>query len=109
MKDGNDTRSVIIFCSATHCPQQTGGRPDLSRHHRRLQENVCLGPHRKGLRCFWHPTPKCMAWRTKRAKTAGGGPNPFVDPGAFNTTSPGLEKTFDEGLAKQTAEAQANK
>jgi metallo-beta-lactamase class B len=45
----------------------------------------------------------------KRAKIGPDGPNPFVDPAGFNTYVAGLEKAFDEGLAKQTAEAQSKK
>jgi metallo-beta-lactamase class B len=58
---------------------------------------------------FLAPHPEMYGMQAKRAKLAGGGPNPFVDPGAFNQYVAGLEKAFDEGLAKQTAEAQTNK
>ena len=47
--------------------------------------------------------------QAKRAKLAVGAPNPFVNPGEFNTYLASLEKAFDEGLAKQTAEVAANK
>jgi metallo-beta-lactamase class B len=58
---------------------------------------VFLAPHPEG------------GMEEKRGKIAAGGPNPLVDPGAFNTYVAGLEKAFDEGLAKQTAEAQSKK
>jgi metallo-beta-lactamase class B len=41
----------------------------------------------------------------KRTKLADGSPNPFVKPTEFNTYVAGLEKAFDEGLAKQKEEA----
>ena len=46
--DGNDTRSVIIFCSATVALNRLVGSSDLSRHHRRLQEDIRLGARVQG-------------------------------------------------------------
>jgi len=104
VKDGNETRSAIIFCSATIAlnklvtnPTYPGIIDDYRKTFawaRTVKPEVFLAPH-----------PEMYGMQAKRAKLAGGGPNPFVDPGAFNQYVAGLEKSFDEGLAKQTAEA----
>jgi len=53
------------------------------------------------------PHPEMYDMPGKRAKIADGAPNPFVKPGEFNAFCDDLEKQFTEGLAKQTAAAQA--
>jgi metallo-beta-lactamase class B len=108
VNDGTATRSAIIFCSATIAlnklvsnPTYPGIIDDYRKTFtwaRSVKPEVFLAPH-----------PEMYGMQAKRAKLAGGGPNPFVDPGAFNQYVAGLEKAFDEGLAKQTAEAQASK
>lgn len=105
VKDGNDTRSAIIFCSATIAlnklvtnPTYPGIVEDYRKTFawaRSFKADVFLAPH-----------PEMYGMQAKREKLAAGGPNPFVDPGAFNQYVAGLEKTFNEGLAKQMAEAQ---
>src|SRR5262245_29953884 len=104
VKDGNDTRSAMIFCSASIAlnklitnPTYPGIIDDYRKTFawaRTVQPEVFLAPH-----------PEMYGMQAKRAKLAGGGPNPFVDPGAFNQYLASFEKAFDEGLAKQTAEA----
>jgi len=104
VKDGNDTRSAMIFCSASIAlnklvtnPTYPGIIDDYRKTFawaRTVHPEVFLAPH-----------PEMYGMQAKRAKLAGGSPNPFVDPGAFNQYLASLEKAFDEGLAKQTAEA----
>ena len=52
------------------------------------------------------PHPEMYKMQEKRAKLSEGGPNPFVNPGEFNTYAATLEKAFQDALAKQTAAAQ---
>ena len=54
---------------------------------------------------FLAPHPEMFGMDAKRAKLNAGGPNPFIAPGEFNEYAAGMEKAFDAGLAKQTAEA----
>ena len=108
VKDGNDTRSVIIFCSVSIAlnnlvtsPTYPGIVDDYRKTFawaRTLKADVFLARH-----------PEMYGMQAKREKIAAGGSNPFVDSGAFNQYVAGLEKAFDEGLAKQTAEAQPKK
>ena len=48
MKDGDATRSVLIFCSGTVALNRLVGQPDLSRDRRRLQEDVRAGQGHEG-------------------------------------------------------------
>ena len=108
VKDGNDARSVIFFCSATIAlnklvsnPTYPGIIDDYKKTFawaRGVNAEVFLAPH-----------PEMYGMEAKRAKISEGGPNPFVKPGEFNEYAAGMEKSFDEGLAKQTVEAQAKK
>jgi metallo-beta-lactamase class B len=108
VKDGNDTRSVIMFCSASIALNKLVGNPtypgiidDYRKTFawaRTYKADVFLAPH-----------PEMYGMEEKRAKITATGPNPFVDPAGFNTYVAGLEKAFDEGLAKQTAEAESKK
>jgi metallo-beta-lactamase class B len=103
VKDGNDTRSVIFFCSATIAlnklvtdPTYPGIIDDYRKTFawaRDVKADILLAPH-----------PEMYGMEEKRAKVASGSPNPFVKPGEFNTYVAGLEKAFDEGLAKQKEE-----
>jgi metallo-beta-lactamase class B len=63
-----------------------------------MKPDVLLAPH-----------PEMYGMAEKRARIADGAPNPFVNPGEFNTYAANLEKAFEEGLAKQTAAAQDKK
>ena len=102
VKDGAETRSVIFFCSATVALNQLVGAPthptivdDYRKtfaYARGVKADVLLAPH-----------PEMYGMAEKRAMMAAGKPNPFVKPGEFNTYVAGLEKAFEEGLAKQQA------
>jgi hypothetical protein len=108
VQDGTATHSVIIFCSATIAlnklvsnPTYPGIIDDYRKTFawaRDATADVFLAPH-----------PEMYGMEEKRAKIAQGAPNPFVKPGEFNTYVAGLEKAFDAGLAKQTAEASPSK
>jgi metallo-beta-lactamase class B len=63
-----------------------------------MKADILLAPH-----------PEMYKMPEKRAKLANGAPNPFVNPGEFNTYAATLEKAFDDALAKQTAAAQDKK
>jgi metallo-beta-lactamase class B len=63
-----------------------------------MKVDVLLAPH-----------PEMYKMQEKRAKLSEGGPNPFVNPGEFNTYAATLQKAFEDALAKQTAVAQEKK
>jgi len=102
VRDGSATRSVLFFCSATVALNQLVGaptHPTIVEDYRktfawakRMKFDVLLAPH-----------PEMYGMPAKRAKLAPGAPNPFVNPGEFNTYLASLEKAFEDGLAKQTA------
>jgi metallo-beta-lactamase class B len=104
VKDGNNTRSVIFFCSATIAlnklvtnPTYPGIIDDYRKTFawaRDVKADIFLAPH-----------PEMYGMEEKLAKVVDGSPNPFVKPTEFNTYVAGLEKAFDEGLAKQKEEA----
>ena len=108
VKDGDATRSVLIFCSGTVAlnrlvtnPTYPGIVTDYRTTFARAKEmkvDVLLAPH-----------PEMYKMAEKRAKLGDGAPNPFVNPGEFNAYAAMLEKAFEEGLAKQTAAAQEKK
>ncbi|MEH2540927.1 MULTISPECIES: subclass B3 metallo-beta-lactamase [unclassified Bradyrhizobium] len=108
VKDGDATRSVLIFCSGTVALNRLAGNPTYSgivTDYRKtfvrakdIKPDVLLAPH-----------PEMYKMAEKRAKLAEGGPNPFVSPGEFNTYAATLEKAFEDALAKQTAAAQEKK
>jgi metallo-beta-lactamase class B len=108
VKDGDATRSVIIFCSGTVAlnrlvtnPTHTGIVDDYRKTFARAKElkaDILLAPH-----------PEMYKMPEKRAKIADGGPNPFVNPGEFNAYAATLEKAFEDALIKQTAAAQDKK
>ena len=108
VKDGDATRSVLIFCSGTVALNRLVAKPtypgivdDYRKTFARAKEikaDILLAPH-----------PDMYKMPDKRAKLANGAPNPFVDPGEFNTYAATLEKAFDDALAKQTAAAQEKK
>jgi metallo-beta-lactamase class B len=107
-KDGEVSRSVMIFCSATEALNRLVGNPtypgivdDYKRTFawsKDVHPDVLLAPH-----------PEMYGMPEKRAKIAEGAPNPFVKPGEFNAFVDKLEKEFDISLAKQTADAAAKK
>ncbi len=108
VKDGDATRSVIIFCSGTVAlnrlvtnPTYPGIVDDYKKTFARAKEikaDILLAPH-----------PEMYKMPEKRAKIADGAPNPFVNPGEFNAYAATLEKAFEDALAKQTAAAQEKK
>ena len=108
VKDGDATRSVIIFCSGTVAlnrlvtnPTYPGIVDDYRKTFARAKEikaDILLAPH-----------PEMYKMAEKRAKIADGAPNPFVNPGEFNAYGATLEKAFEAALAKQTAAAQEKK
>src|SRR3954470_2343823 len=108
VKDGDATRSVLIFCSGTVALNRLVGSPtypgivdDYRKTFARAKDmkaDVLLAPH-----------PEMYRMPEKRAKLAEGQPSPFVVPGEFNAYAATLEKAFEEGLAKQTAAAQEKK
>ncbi|CCD92941.1 putative Beta-lactamase [Bradyrhizobium sp. ORS 375] len=108
VKDGDATRSVIFFCSATVALNQLVGRPtypgivdDYKKTYawaKTVHPDVLLAPH-----------PEMYGMADKRAKMAEGAPNPFVKPGEFNAYLDKLEAQFNDGLAKQTAALQSGK
>jgi metallo-beta-lactamase class B len=108
VKDGDATRSVLIFCSATVAlnrlvtnPTYPGIVDDYRKTFARAKDmkvDILLAPH-----------PEMYRMPDKRAMLADGAPNPFVNPGEFNAYAATLEKAFEEGLAKQTAAAQEKK
>lgn len=108
VKDGDVTRSVLIFCSATVALNRLVGNPtypgivdDYRKTFARAKEmkaDVLLAPH-----------PEMYNMPEKRAKIAAGAPNPFVNPGEFNAYAATLEKAFEESVAKQTAAVREKK
>jgi metallo-beta-lactamase class B len=104
VKDGRETRSVLIFCSASvalnrlvSAPTYPGIVDDYKKTFawaKRAKPDVFLAPH-----------PEMYEMQKKRALIASGAPNPFVNPGEFATYIARLEKAFETALAKQTAEA----
>ncbi|MFG3595099.1 subclass B3 metallo-beta-lactamase [Bradyrhizobium sp. RDI18] len=108
VKDGDATRSVLIFCSGTVALNRLAGNPTYSgivtdyrktfARAKDIKPDVLLAPH-----------PEMYKMAEKRAKLADGAPNPFVSPGEFNAYAATLEKAFEDALAKQTAAAQEKK
>ena len=108
VKDGDATRSVLIFCSGTVALNRLVGNPTYSgivadyrktfARAKDMKVDVLLAPH-----------PEMYRMQDKRAMISDGAPNPFVNPGEFNAYAATLEKAFDDALAKQTAAAQEKK
>jgi metallo-beta-lactamase class B len=108
VRDGDATRSVLIFCSGTVALNRLATNPtypgivtDYKKTFARAKDmkvDILLAPH-----------PEMYKMPEKRAKIADGAPNPFVNPGEFNTYAATLEKAFEDALAKQTAAAQEKK
>ncbi|ANW05941.1 subclass B3 metallo-beta-lactamase [Bradyrhizobium icense] len=108
VKDGDATRSVLIFCSGTVAlnrlvtnPTYSGIVTDYRKTFVRAKDmkvDVLLAPH-----------PEMYKMAEKRAKLAEGGPNPFVSPGEFNAYAATLEKAFEDALVKQNAAVQEKK
>ena len=108
VKDGDATRSVLIFCSGTVALNRLVANPTYSgivtdyrktfARARDMKVDVLLAPH-----------PEMYRMQDKRALISDGAPNPFVNPGEFNAYAATLEKAFEDALVKQTAEAREKK
>jgi len=105
VKDGNQDRNVLFFCSGTVALNRLVGHPthpgivdDYRATFAKVKAmtvDVLLGPH-----------PEVYDMQAKRAQMKDGAPNPFVKPGENATYVAGLEQDFDKQFAKQTAALQ---
>jgi len=105
VRDGNQDRQVLFFCSGTVAANRLVGNPthvgivdDYKSTYARVKAmkiDVLLGPH-----------PEVYGMQAKRAQMKDGAPNPFVQPGELATYAATLEADFDKALAKQTAALQ---
>ncbi len=105
VRDGDVTRSVVFFCSATVALNRLVGQPThatIVEDYRKTfawaktqEPHVLLAPH-----------PEMFGMHEKRKKMAAGAANPFVQPGEFKAYLETLEKQFEDGLAKQKAASQ---
>ncbi|MHC4055373.1 BJP family subclass B3 metallo-beta-lactamase [Bradyrhizobium sp. 25ACV] len=102
VKDGDQSREVLFFCSGTVALNRLVGQPtypgildDYRATYAKVKAmkvDVLLGPH-----------PEVYGMQAKRAQMKDGVPNPFVKPGELATYATGLSEDFDKQLAKQTA------
>lgn len=102
VKDGDQNRDVLFFCSGTVALNRLVGNPthpgivgDYRATYAKVKAmkiDVLLGPH-----------PEVYGMQAKRAQMKDGAPNPFVKPGENVTYVTTLEQDFDKQLAKQTA------
>ena len=105
VKDGNQDRNVLFFCSGTVALNRLVGHPThpgivddyraTFAKVKAMKVDVLLGPH-----------PEVYDMQAKRAQMKDGAPNPFVKPGENATYAAGLEQDFDKQFAKQTAALQ---
>jgi len=101
VKDGDQERSVLFFCSGTVALNRLVGTPTYPgivedyratyAKAKTMTPDVLLGPH-----------PEVYGMEEKRAQIRDGAPNPFVKPGELATYVATLEKDFETQLAKQT-------
>ncbi|MBI1361362.1 MAG: subclass B3 metallo-beta-lactamase [Alphaproteobacteria bacterium] len=106
VEDGGKSYSALDFCSATIAanrlvdpPQYKGIVADYRATFEtaaKMKVDVFLAPHAE----FYHLAEK-------RAKIAGGAPNPFIDPGEFQPFIAKQKADFETGLAAQEARAKA--
>ncbi|PDT88278.1 BJP family subclass B3 metallo-beta-lactamase [Bradyrhizobium sp. Y36] len=102
VKDGDQAREVLFFCSGTVALNRLIGQPtypgivdDYRATYAKVKAmkiDVLLGPH-----------PEVYGMQAKRAQVKDGAPNPFVKPDELATYATGLSEEFDKQLAKQTA------
>jgi metallo-beta-lactamase class B len=102
VKDGDQDRDVLFFCSGTVALNKLVGQPTypgIVEDYRStfakanaMRPDVLLGPH-----------PEVYGMQAKRAQMKEGAPNPFVKPGELETYVQGLKQDFDKQLAKQQA------
>lgn len=105
VRDGNEERNVLFFCSGTVALNRLVGRPTYPgiaddyratfAKVRAMKVDVLLGPH-----------PEVYDMQAKRARMKDGAPNPFVKPGENAVYVTALERDFDKQFAKQTAALQ---
>jgi metallo-beta-lactamase class B len=105
VKDGDQDRDVLFFCSGTVALNKLVGQPTypgIVEDYRStfakanaMRPDVLLGPH-----------PEVYGMQAKRAQMKEGAPNPFVKPGELETYVQGLKQYFDKQLAKQQATLQ---
>jgi metallo-beta-lactamase class B len=108
VKDGNQNREVLFFCSGTVALNRLVGNPthpgivddyrSTFAKVKAMKIDVLLGPH-----------PEVYGMQVKRAAMQDGAPNPFVKPGELAAYATTLEQDFDKQLAKQTAALQTAK
>ena len=102
VKDGDQSREVLFFCSGTVALNRLVGQPTYPgivddyratfARAKAMKIDVLLGPH-----------PEVYGMQAKRAQMKDGAPNPFVKPGELTTYITGLSEDFDKQLTKQTA------
>lgn len=105
VKDGDQNREVLFFCSGTVALNRLVGNPthagivdDYKSTYAKIKAmkiDVLLGPH-----------PEVYGMQEKRAQQKDGAPNPFVKPDELQAYAATLETDFDKALAKQTAALQ---
>ena len=105
VKDGDQNRQVLFFCSGTVALNRLVGNPthpgivdDYKSTYAKVKAmkiDVLLGPH-----------PEVYGMQAKRAAMQDGAPNPFVKPGELAAYAATLEADFDKALAKQMAALQ---
>lgn len=108
VKDGEATRTVLFFCSATVALNRLVGRPTYPgivedyratfARAKTMKVDVLLAPH-----------PEMYGMQAKRAAMKDGAPNPFVNPDELATYIGTLEADFDKQLTKQQAAMQTTK
>ncbi len=105
VKDGDQDRDVLFFCSGTVALNKLVGHTTYSgivedyrstfAKLKTMKPDVLLGPH-----------PEVYGMQEKRAQLTENAPNPFVKPGELATYATTLEQDFNKQLAKQTAALQ---
>src|SRR4030095_8716247 len=109
VKDGDATRSVLIFCSGTVALNRLGGADPTYFGSVSDDRKTCARAKDMKVDVLLAPHPEMYRMQDKRAMLSDGAPNPFVNPGEFNAYAATLEKAFEGALAKQTADAQEKK
>ena len=101
VKDGDQERSVLVFCSGTVALNRLVGTPTypgIADDYRAtytkvktMNPDVLLAPH-----------PEMYGMEEKRAQLREGAPNPFVKPGELAAYVTTLQEQFETQLSKQT-------
>ena len=100
VKDGDQERSVLVFCSGTVALNRLVGTPTypgIADDYRAtftkvktMTPDILLAPH-----------PEMYGMEEKRAQLRDGAPNPFVKPGELASYIATLQEQFETQLAKQ--------